>query len=689
MPLPQCRRGHAADAALCFTTGFLEEAVILLEWGPLEKAACRSVARANASGAAAASAECTTDDGPFSLRSAMEDMRQTTCLPQADGGGSSCYSKWKQQTADVASFSAATAASPCSAPAIQLLLSLAALTLCTLLQQQPARCYTAGGGWGPRSLTGGLVLTAKPYCSGSNNAPAFGASRGCNNSLYMEKPVLPLSAGTEIPEALGASLLQSDMAAEEVPPETTEEVKQQIRTRRLANPLLASRPLQNDALRVALMGPEAYAALVANAPSSAKGPQKDSPPHLDTFAVPVWVMRQAGRYLPEFRAVCRDPLLAAEVTLQPLRRFHQLDAVIIFSDILVLPERYLKPPSLRQLPEASHRRSEKGRFIAFHIWVVATLQAMGMPLSVEGAGPRFDWRLQSPADIRRLDTTFNVEDKLGYIFDAIFATVEKLEGRVPLIGFCGAPLTLLCYMVEGRSSANGWRSCKEFLFAYPEESLLLLQQIAALAAQYLIKQVDAGAQVLQVFDTSAGFFSPEQYKRFGVPFMTQIAEEVSAARPGVPLIAFPKDQPLDAFAGSAFSAVSLGWGSERAVAKARFQQGTPLGMRPPLDDVGVKALQGNLDPSILYAPDEVLKQQTAEMVRSFQPGRYVANLGHGMEPQMDPAKLALFLQTVKNTAAEIKKDLPSAESQRGQGDPHLSKRVSLDSPEEFATGLLK
>ncbi|XP_026194115.1 uncharacterized protein LOC34623053 [Cyclospora cayetanensis] len=538
MPLPQCRRGHAADAALCFTTGFLEEAVILLEWGPLEKAACRSVARANASGAAAASAECTTDDGPFSLRSAMEDMRQTTCLPQADGGGSSCYSKWKQQTADVASFSAATAASPCS---------------------------------------------------------AVGPPSDKDRELAVSKP----QRGTEIPEALGASLLQSDMAAEEVPP-TTEEVKQQIRTRRLANPLLASRPLQNDALRVALMGPEAYAALVANAPSSAKGPQKDSPPHLDTFAVPVWV--------------CRDPLLAAEVTLQPLRRFHQLDAVIIFSDILVLPE------------------------------------AMGMPLSVEGAGPRFDWRLQSPADIRRLDTTFNVEDKLGYIFDAIFATVEKLEGRVPLIGFCGAPLTLLCYMVEGRSSANGWRSCKEFLFAYPEESLLLLQQIAALAAQYLIKQV---------FDTSAGFFSPEQYKRFGVPFMTQIAEEVSAARPGVPLIAFPKDQPLDAFAGSAFSAVSLGWGSERAVAKARFQQGTPLGMRPPLDDVGVKALQGNLDPSILYAPDEVLKQQTAEMVRSFQPGRYVANLGHGMEPQMDPAKLALFLQTVKNTAAEIKKEYAS------------------------------
>ncbi|KAL8450933.1 hypothetical protein Emag_003039 [Eimeria magna] len=411
--------------------------------------------------------------------------------------------------------------------------------------------------------------------------------------------------------------------------ETPENVKAEIRRRRLANPLSASRPLHNDSLRLSLLGPKAFAALVGK-----EAPGTSQPYPAESLTVPVWVMRQAGRYLPEFRAlraqhkfltVCRDPLLAAEVTLQPLRRFPELDAVIIFSDILVIPE------------------------------------AMGMPLSVEeGVGPRFAWRLETPEDIKRLDTKFDVEEKLGYVFDAIYATVEQLNGRVPLIGFCGAPLTLFCYMVEGGAPSKGLHICKQFLFSYPEAALLLLGDIAAAAAKYLIKQVDAGAQVLQVFDTNAGSFSPEVYRQFGSPFLEQIAERVSAARPGVPLIAFPKDQALPSFVSSKFAAVSLGWGAQRDAAKALFQRGAPLRARPPLDDPQVKALQGNLDPQILYAPDEVIRQQTAEMVRDFQPGRYVANLGHGMEPGMDPRKLGVFIQAVKETAAQIQQEYSHA-----------------------------
>ncbi|KAL8436046.1 hypothetical protein ACSSS7_002006 [Eimeria intestinalis] len=358
----------------------------------------------------------------------------------------------------------------------------------------------------------------------------------------------------------------------------------------------ASRPLQNDSLRLSLLGPKAFAALVKRGPQGGPPGAPESPP-TESFDVPVWVMRQAGRYLPEFRAirakhtfltVCKDPLLAAEVTLQPLRRYPQLDAVIIFSDILVIPE------------------------------------AMGMPLSFEGGGgPRFAWRLEGPEDIKRLETKFDVEEKLAYVFDAIYATVEQLNGHVPLIGFCGGPLTLLCYMVEGGAPSKGLHACKQFLFNYPDAALLLLQDIAAAAAKYLVKQVDAGAQVLQVFDTNAGGFSPEVYRQFGLPFLGQIAEG-----------------------------------------------GAPLRVEPPLDDPQVKALQGNLDPQILYAPDEVIKQQTADMcaaacgreseVRDFHRGRYVANLGHGMEPGIDPRKLGVFIQAVKETSRQIQQECSHA-----------------------------
>ncbi|CDJ68112.1 uroporphyrinogen decarboxylase, putative [Eimeria necatrix] len=526
------------------------------------------------------------------------------------------------------------------------LLLLAAVCVYTAVEQQPSLAFVVRGTAGSLSVPG-PSWRAGVGCSGSSSSSNSSNSNYNNTISYISRPLdsYVMSRRSSLPaiSPVANAAVDSSSVAAEIPQETPEEVKQQIRKRRLSNHLSPHRILKNDCLRVALMGPSAYRELIlqqgtAAATAATARVQTEEPAaaataeagDIDTFAVPVWVMRQAGRYLPEFReirskhkflTVCRDPLLAAEVTLQPLRRFPQLDAVIIFTDILVLPE------------------------------------AMGMPLTVEeGEGPRFGWRLESPSDIDRLDPTFDVEDKLGHVLDAIYATVEQLDGRVPLIGFSGAPLTLFCYMVEGGSSAKGWRRCKEFIYQHQERSLLLLQQIAAAAARYLIKQVDAGAQVLQVFDTNASAFSPEEYERFGAPFMRQIAEEVASARPGVPLIAFPKDQPLLSFNSSSFSAISIGWGTERALAKARLQQGAPLGARPPIDSPLTKALQGNLDPHILYAPDEVIRQQTTDMVRAFQPGRYVANLGHGMEPQMDPHKLEVFLQSVKDAAAQIKKE---------------------------------
>ncbi|KAL8447719.1 hypothetical protein Emed_004258 [Eimeria media] len=628
-----------------------------------------------------------------------------------------------------------------SSPLLRPLLLLLLLLLGALLQQKVVRAYTASDASGSRAL-GPLSLVAQIHNSSSRKtgSSSSSSSSSCSSSssssssrvascnfkpgafLSMESsPSHPVSSANK---ALGVSPLSSSSSSSntgDVPSETPEDVKAEIRRRRLANPLSASRPSQNDSLRLSLLGPKAFASLVGK---GAPGAPQPSP--ADSFAVPVWVMRQAGRYLPEFRAIRAQhkfltplaavaaaalapaaagvtpaaaaavtpaaaafvpaaatpaaaaatpaaaaatpaaagftpyPLLAAEVTLQPLRRFPDLDAVIIFSDILVIPE------------------------------------AMGMPLSFEeGAGPRFAWRLETPEDIKRLDTKFDVEKKLavwipatiwfcrsgicitneclylprlneslllcsrGYVFDAIYATVEQLNGRVPLIGFCGAPLTLLCYMVEGGAPSKGLHICKQFLFNHPDAALLLLKDIAAAAAQYLIKQVDAGAQVLQVFDTNAGSFSPEVYRQFGSPFLEEIAEQVSAARPGVPLIAFPKDQALPSLVSSKFAAVSLGWGAQRDAAKALFQRGAPLRARPPLDDPQVKALQGNLDPQILYAPDEVIRQQTAEM-----PGRYVANLGHGMEPGMDPRKLGVFIQAVKETAAQIQREYSQATRSR-------------------------
>eukprot|EP00922_Rhytidocystis_sp_ex-Travisia-forbesii_P049614 GHVS01073831.1.p1 GENE.GHVS01073831.1~~GHVS01073831.1.p1 ORF type:complete len:560 (+),score=86.64 GHVS01073831.1:68-1747(+) len=324
--------------------------------------------------------------------------------------------------------------------------------------------------------------------------------------------------------------------------------------------------------------------------------------------VPVWMMRQAGRYLPEFREirskyefihVCSDPELASEVTIQPLKRFKQLNAVIIFSDILVIPK------------------------------------AMGQNVKmVSGVGPVMDWSLDTPEDIhKKLNLSPDVESTLGYVFDAIYLTKEKLQASVPVIGFCGAPFTLMCYMVEGQSSKT-WAKAKRWLYEYPEASHKLLGALASVAAEFLIKQYDAGAPVLQVFDTHAGVLTPSMYEEFGAAYMQKIADEVKRRRPKSVLIGFPKDRTSQSFVNSAFDVIGLSWGDNPVEMREKFGK--------------KKALQGNLDPHVLYASPEVIRKETIKMVRAFGKKGYIANLGHGMEPEMDPEHAKTFIQAVKD-----------------------------------------
>ncbi|PFH32074.1 uroporphyrinogen decarboxylase [Besnoitia besnoiti] len=408
---------------------------------------------------------------------------------------------------------------------------------------------------------------------------------------------------------------------------TPEDERAAIRARRQAYKANPREPCVNDTLRRAALGAARYARLVGvdgdRAADSTQGIQQP-------FLTPVWMMRQAGRYLPEFRnlrrqhgflEVCRDPLLASELTLQPYRRFPQLDAVIIFSDILVIPE------------------------------------AMGMKLSMEeGVGPRFAWRVESPADVKKLNMKPDIEKTLGYVFDAVYVTSQQLAGAIPLLGFCGGPLTLLTYMIEGGGSKT-WRQAKKFVYEEPEATASLLQVISDICVEYLVGQAEAGAQVLQVFDTNASQFAAAKYAEVGAPYLAYIAEKVKERLPHVTMIAFPKDRPSEVFAQSAFDVISLGSSAEIELMQRRFsaQQPNVCGAEPSerraASDADSKALQGNLDPQILYTDIATIKQETAKMIKKFGVGRHIANLGHGMEPEMDPEHARAFIEGVKEASA--------------------------------------
>lgn len=322
---------------------------------------------------------------------------------------------------------------------------------------------------------------------------------------------------------------------------------------------------------------------------------------------PVWIMRQAGRYLPEYREVrakagdfmtlCRTPELACEVTMQPLRRF-DLDAAILFSDILTVPD------------------------------------AMGLGLSfAEGEGPRFAHPVRDERAIRAL-TVPDPNDSLGYVMDAVRTIREALAGSVPLIGFGGSPWTLATYMVEGGSSKD-FAHIKALIYDRPELGDALLSTLAEASAQYLSAQVEAGAQAVMVFDTWGGALPPAAYRRFSLEPMRHIVARIRRDHPGVPVTLFTKNggQHLEIMAETGCDGLGLDWTTDLGNARAR------VGDRV--------ALQGNLDPSMLFASPARIREAVGEVLQSYGAGPgHIFNLGHGITPGVDPEHAAAMVEAV-------------------------------------------
>ncbi|MGA7981126.1 MAG: uroporphyrinogen decarboxylase [Chromatiaceae bacterium] len=330
---------------------------------------------------------------------------------------------------------------------------------------------------------------------------------------------------------------------------------------------------------------------------------------------PVWMMRQAGRYLPEYRAtraragsfmeLCKDPELACEVTLQPLERF-PLDAAILFSDILTVPD------------------------------------AMGLGLYfAEGEGPHFERPVRDAADVRRLGMP-DMEDDLGYVMDAVALIRRSLGGRVPLIGFSGSPWTLATYMIEGGSTKTFARS-KGMMFDRPELMHELLGKVSAAVTAYLNAQVARGAQALMIFDTWGGVLSPRDYGTFSLAYMTQIVAGLSRESEGrrVPVILFTKGggQWLDRMVESGCDALGVDWTVDLADARRLVR-----------DRV---ALQGNLDPCILYASPERVRREVERVLASYGVGPgHVFNLGHGIHPDIEPDRARVFVEAVHDFSGQ-------------------------------------
>ena len=332
-----------------------------------------------------------------------------------------------------------------------------------------------------------------------------------------------------------------------------------------------------------------------------------------TDRTPLWMMRQAGRYLPEYRQVreehsffevVRTPRLAAEVTLQPLERF-DLDAAIIFSDILVIP------------------------------------QAMGLTVEmVAGKGPHFPEPLTSPDDMDRLDVPSDAS-ALQYVYDALSLTRRRLDGRAALIGFAGAPWTLMAYMIEGGGSKH-FAGARSWLYRHPRASHELLQAITDVAAMYLDAQIEAGAQMVQVFDSWAGLLGPSEFKTFVLPYLRQISHRLERAHPGTPRIIFAKGahHGLTQLASAGYQVVSLDWTIDPRLARQLIGDGVTL--------------QGNLDPAVLYASPDVIRTEVRKMLVGFGPRRHIANLGHGMQPGHDPAKVQVLVDAVREYSEQAR-----------------------------------
>ena len=324
---------------------------------------------------------------------------------------------------------------------------------------------------------------------------------------------------------------------------------------------------------------------------------------------PLWMMRQAGRYLPEYREIraeagsfmnlCTNPELACEVTLQPLRRY-AMDAAILFSDILTVPD------------------------------------ALGLGLYFsEGEGPRFERPISTAAEINALDPA-RAASELGYVMDAVSLIRKELNGSIPLIGFAGSPWTLATYMVEGGSSKD-FAKVKSLAFNEPELMHQLLSKLATSVAAYLSEQIHSGAQAVQIFDTWGGALSHNAYREFSLRYMTEIIEQLPREADGrrVPVIVFTKGggQWLEAIADCGADAVGLDWTTDIGAARER---------------VGDRVcLQGNMDPTLLNASPERIRDEVAQILTSFGEGSgHVFNLGHGITPGINPDHVAAMVDAV-------------------------------------------
>ncbi|TQV72647.1 uroporphyrinogen decarboxylase [Exilibacterium tricleocarpae] len=329
---------------------------------------------------------------------------------------------------------------------------------------------------------------------------------------------------------------------------------------------------------------------------------------------PVWMMRQAGRYLPEYRAsreragdfmgLCTNPELACEVTLQPLQRY-PLDAAILFSDILTIPD------------------------------------AMGLGLYFEaGEGPRFRKTVSTEADIEALPVV-KPEQDLPYVVDAVATIRRELNGRVPLIGFSGSPWTLATYMVEGGSSKD-FRRTKQLAYNQPELMHRLLGKLAVSVTDYLNAQIRAGAQAVQIFDTWGGALSHAAYGEFSLAYMEKIVSGLIGENDGrqVPVILFTKGggQWLPRLAATGAHCLGLDWTTD--IGAARSLVGDRV------------ALQGNMDPAVLYAAPARIRAEVAAILASYGRGPgHIFNLGHGITPQVDPAHAGVFIEAVHELSA--------------------------------------
>jgi uroporphyrinogen decarboxylase len=324
---------------------------------------------------------------------------------------------------------------------------------------------------------------------------------------------------------------------------------------------------------------------------------------------PVWFMRQAGRYLPEYRAIrekvaflelCKTPDLAAEVTVQPVERLG-VDAAIIFSDILI------------------------------------PVEAMGLALELGDTGPRFPEPVRTEADVRRLVVP-DPEDRTGFLAEAIRKTRRSLGGKVPIIGFCGAPFTLASYMVEGGS--KGFFQTKRLLFQQPRLAHELFQKLTRTLVPYVQMQVAAGAQLIQIFDSWGGELSPRDFESFSLPYLTEIT--AAAQQAGVPVILFGTSMstllPLMKKTGA--EVIGLDW-------RIEIDEGRRI-LGPQL------AVQGNLDPLALFLPTDQLESRAEEILRRAGPVGHIFNLGHGIVPQTSPEAAKALVDAVHRIGAQLR-----------------------------------